>query len=35
MLLELEYHLTNLTKRKVFPLKDPGQEAKVNIIVGD
>jgi hypothetical protein len=34
MLLELQYHLTSQVRRNIFPLKDPGQEAKVNIIIG-
>ncbi len=34
MLLELQYHLTNKVRRNSFPLKDPGQDAKLNIIIG-
>lgn len=34
MLLELQYYMTHRSKRDIYPLKDPAQEAKVKVLVG-
>jgi hypothetical protein len=33
-LLGLEYIISHKTKRTIFPLKDPAQEAKLNVVIG-
>lgn len=34
MLLELQYYMTHRSKRDIYPLKDPAQEARVKVLVG-
>ena len=34
MLLELQYYMTHRSKRDIYPLKDPAQEARLKVLVG-